>query len=191
MNGKRRQRRIILVCLYAFLFGSSDIALSGTLPERGSLLPDCSFPAPKGKHDRKDRAYLGIDSNEVFKIGQTAGDYTLLEIVGVYCPQCHSQAPVFNELFRRVENDARIKGKLKILAIAAGATAEEVEYMREVYKIPFPLLIDPKFNIHSLLGEPRTPFTMLVARSGEVLYAHSGGIEDLDHFMQSLRQLVQ
>jgi peroxiredoxin len=118
------------------------------------------------------------------------GHLLLMEIIGVYCPQCHKQAPGFNRLFQRIEKDPKLKAKVKFLAVAAGGTATEIAYLRREFSIPFPVISDARFEIHKQLGEPRTPFTMLLDRNRKVVFAHVGIIEDLDAFFQKIAGLV-
>lgn len=39
-----------------------------------------------------------------------------------------------------------------------------------------------------LLGEPRTPFTLVVDRTGKVLLAHHGIIKDIDRFFDTVKE---
>jgi len=136
----------------------------------------------------KERIYLGIEG-EQFSIDQLDTKILLIEIVGVYCPQCHIQAPRFNKLFYRIKKNKALNQKVKMLAIAAGANPMEVAYLKKESRTPFPVVEDPKFEIPKLLGEPRTPFTMLVAGDREVLYTHLGIIEDIDKFFRQIKKV--
>ena len=115
----------------------------------------------------------------------------MVEIVGVYCPQCHIQFPRFNALYHRIMKQPELKEKVKVFAVAVGANPTEIAYLKKEFRIPYPVLQDPKFAIHKLLGEPRTPFTMLVARNKEVLFAHMGTMEDMDKLFLKIKSLVK
>lgn len=164
-------------------------AFSGTLPAVGSILPEFKLETPGSE---KERSYLGISGDEKsFSIDQAKYKLVLIEILGVYCPKCHIQHPVFNKLFHRIRKDPDMNKKIKMIGIAAGANPMEVEYLKKEYRIPYPIFKDPKFEIHKILGEPRTPFTMLVTSDKNIAFAHLGMIKDIDNFFLRMKKLVQ
>jgi peroxiredoxin len=177
---------IVLSALSLFL--TSVPAHSQHLPCIGSHLPKFQLQAPKSEEDKQ---YLGVSAFQTFSIDQVDGQVVMVEIMGVYCPRCHLQAPLFNQLFERIRKNPDMDGRIKFLAIAVGATSAEVEFMRRQHGIPFPLLEDPNFEIHQLLGQPRTPFTMLISRQEKILYVHLGIIENLDSFFQEIQKSIR
>ena len=162
-------------------------ATEKSLPFVGSVLPRFQMESPP---DEADKKYLGIGKVGKFSLQQVQGQVFLVEIIGVYCPQCHKQAPGFNRLFQRIQKDPRLGSKVKMLAIAAGGSATELGYVKQEFPIPFPIIKDPQYEIHKLLGEPRTPFTLLIDRKGKVLFAHLGIIEDMDSFFNKIAALA-
>ncbi|MCU0562061.1 MAG: TlpA family protein disulfide reductase [Desulfobacterales bacterium] len=156
------------------------------LPKKGDTLPAFDLPAPVAD---KAREYLDI-RQERFRLAQIPCRLLLLEVIGVYCPQCYQQAPLFNTLFNRIET-GKLKGQVKMLALAAGGNETEIAYLYEQVRYSFPIVADPKFAVHKLLGEPRTPFTLLVDPGGKVLYTHMGVIENIDAFLKLINELVR
>jgi hypothetical protein len=77
-----------------------------------------------------------------------------------------------------------------MLAVAAGGSVTEIQYLNEQGPYSFPVVPDPSFLVHKLLGEPRTPFTMLVDAQGKVLHTHMGVVEDIDAFLKLITTLV-
>jgi hypothetical protein len=160
-------------------------AAAGEKPEKGALLPAFEMPAPAAQ---KDLDYLGVTGPR-FTLSQVAGSITLVEVLGVYCPRCHEQAPLFHSLYARLAKGA-LKDQVKMLGIAAGATNMEVDLIRKEWKISHPVIADEKFELHKVLGEPRTPFTLLVDKDNRVLFAQEGVIKDMDRFYQTIKDLL-
>ena len=161
---------------------------AGDIPAAGSLLPDIQLQGPASE---KERNYLGIGDADTFPLERIQCQLMLIEIVGVYCPQCHRLAPHFNRLFHRIRKDPTLGSRMKMFSVAAGANPTEVAYMKKEFRIPFPVLVDPEFQAHKLLGEPRTPFTLLVRKDRTVLSAHTGPIEDFDRFFLQIKRFAR
>jgi peroxiredoxin len=178
-----------LLWIYVLTLGLRPVsALCGNSPVAGSYLPEFQLEAPSSE---KERAYLGIGGVEAFSIDQLNCQLLLIEIVGVYCPKCHIQMPLLNRLFYRIKRDADMHKKTKMLAVAVGANPVETAYFKKENKIPYPVIKDPKFEIYKLLGEPRTPFIMLVSRDKKVVVAHLGIIKDIDKFFEQIKKFLQ
>jgi len=163
-------------------------AHAGEMPRPGDKLPDIAFIAPELQ---KDRQYLGLNNGQTFTLSDLDVEIVMIEVIGVYCPQCHRQAPIFNRLFNRLSRDPALKDKVRMFCLTVGATSREIQYLREKFQTPFPILNDPEFKIHKILGEPDTPFTMLVDGQGNVLFAHLGVIEDIDLVYNKMQQLTR
>ena len=164
----------------------SGPALGGELPQKGDSLAAFELLSPAAE---KDRAYLGI-TKPAFRLPDIRSKLLLLEVIGVYCPVCYRQAPIFNNLYNRIEKSS-LKGKVKMLALAAGGNQMEIQSLNEQKQYSFPIAPDPSFDAHKLLGEPRTPFTLLLSPEGKVLYTHMGVIEDLDAFWKIITELTR
>lgn len=182
--------RLILSILLVVGFGLTSMAAGPVwcagLPRKGTTLPQFELQAPASE---KAKEYLGI-SRPNFRLGDIPCRLLLVEVIGVYCPQCYKQAPLFNTLFNRIEK-SKLKGQVKMLAIAAGGNVNEIQYLYEQVQYNFPVVPDPQFEIHKLIGEPRTPFTMLVDPHSKVLHTHMRIVEDLDTFLKLINELVR
>lgn len=155
--------------------------------QKGSQMPQMRLNGPFAP---KDGQYLGVAPQQPFDLGDVKAELIVVEIIGVYCPQCHKQRPHINRLYHRVQKNAALADKIKFIGIAAGATPMEVSYLVKEANIPYPILTDEKFEIHKQLGEPRTPFNLVTTREGKVLWTHLGIIKDMNAFLSTLKKLA-
>lgn len=166
--------------------GFAGTARGGELPRKDSTLPVFPLPAPASEMDRQ---YLGV-KGPTFQLKDVSSRVLLVEILGVYCPLCYQQAPLFNKLYGRIAK-RKLDDRVKMLGVAIGATTTEVEHLRKNGSYEYPIVPDESMAVHKLLGEPRTPFTLLVGQDGRVLQTHLGVIEDIDGFFQVIEDLVK
>jgi len=184
-----RKAAILAVFAVLTLMAATAPALRAEPPKVGTVLPQgLVLSSPLGGEERN---YLGSGDGGTFKLSAVKADFLIVEVVGVYCPQCHIQAPLFDKFYTRLAKDSELGGKVKMLGLAAGATKEEMEYLRGSGVYKYPIAWDPDFVAHKQLGEPKTPFTMVVDSKGKVLFAHMGIIEDVSAFYEQVSKLAQ
>lgn len=179
-----------MLTLGCLLLLSASPLIARELPAAGDQIEDVlgfALPAPA---DPKLRTYLQIGpEDQEFALGDLSAPYRLVEIVGVYCPVCHTQAPDMLRLFQRIQRDPELSAQLAVVFVAAGATPMEAEHLQGAWRFPFPIVQDESYVLHKMLGEPETPFTFLVNQEGAVLYAHLGKV-DVDGVFRMLRELI-
>ncbi len=170
------------------LLGSTVAHAQPTLPPAvGDTTPALVFSVPATPGDADA---LGVPGKAEFSLGDMGGELVLLEVIGVYCPQCTRQAPLFNNLYKRLGRK-KLLGKIKMFALAAGGTPMETAKLRQDGKYAYPVLADDGYALHKLLGEPKTPFTLLLTPQGKVLFAQLGVVDDVDALYETIKKQLE
>ncbi|MFN2266664.1 MAG: peroxiredoxin family protein [Desulfonatronovibrio sp.] len=180
----------IFICFSLFFFMSIPIpSVSGGNPvETGEILEEFVFQAPD---IQKDKDYLGLAEEDSFLLKDLDADFFLIEVVGAYCPVCHAQSAEVNHLFNRISKDEVLKERMIMFSIVPGSTTMEIEHLRNSWKAPYPMLEDYKYDFHGHIGNPDTPYTIIVSKDGRVLYAHLGRILELNEFMEKINKIIE
>jgi len=118
-----------------------------------------SFEIKNGISD-KDYEYLGLFKGSFFSKKRTTlndikADLLFIEFMNKYCIVCQKDAPEYARFFHEIENDERLRGKVKIISIAIGNNVKEAEGFRKEYAIKYPILSDRETEIYRKIGSPR------------------------------------
>ena len=190
MEKKRSMFAFILFFVISF---SCGFALGETKPLRFAIpFPDLIFTQSLS---REEQNYLGLPPRKVFSFREITGNLILVEFLSTYCINCQRQTPIFSEVYSSIERDSRLKGKVKMIGIAAGNNLNEVQIFKKAYNIPYPILSDPKFDAHNSAGGPRTPFSIWVRRDAQgnsvVVSTHLGLIGSVKAALDETRAVLQ
>lgn len=181
----RTMAALLAAALVLALATTGATAHAADLPKPGDTLP--AFTMPGVSPD--ESAYLGVAAKKPFGLKDIKADFVVFEVIGVYCPQCHEQVPGMNDLFRRLRR-AKLDGKVKMIALAAGGYPAEITFLREQSAYLFPIVADQDYSVHKVLKEPQTPFTMIIDKKGVVRFAHLGIIRDIDGLFRSISEMA-
>ena len=151
----------------------------------GDVLPVIELPVPQ---DGRLQEYLGVSGAGLFSVNQIKADIVIIKLFSVYCPLCHKDAPKMNQLYAKIESNAELKGRLKLIAIGAANSIQQVAQFREEYDLKFPVFADGDASIHRQLGSVKFPYYMAVkldsGHNARIFYARLGQIEDTDPFLK-------
>jgi peroxiredoxin len=147
--------RIAFAFFLFLLLSVGGLTSAGNQPPlEGDVLPEIALTSPKSPTDQK---YLGISGEATFTIPEIKAEVVIIEIFSMFWPFCQREAPSVNEIYRLIENDEKLKSRVKLIGIGVGNSEFEVEYFKKTFNIPFPLFPDEDFLIHKKLGEVMTP----------------------------------
>lgn len=162
-----------------------EASYGGKAISSGMSLPGFTLAVPGSAPARE---YLGLKNTGSFSIPQIPAKLVLIQFFSLYCPHCHRQAPKTNKVFKIISQDEQLNKDIKMIGIGVGNNSREIDAYRTQFHVLFPLFPDPKFETHKKLGEPRTPFIMLVSNKGKVLLTLQGIMRDIDEFLLQIRK---
>ena len=187
------------ISIYSFWTAFLSILLFYSLA-RGETKPiDFAIPFPDLTFtqalSKEEQTYLGIPQKKSFSFREIKGNLILVEFISTYCMSCQRQAPIFNELYSLIEKDSKLKGKVKMIGIAAGNNLKEIETFKKDYKVPYPIFADLKFDAHTAAGSPRTPFSIWVRRDDQgksvVVSTHLGLFDLVENALDETKAVLQ
>ncbi len=183
---RRTSKDYVWVCIFlAVLFLSPKLVLcapadpSNPVPRSGDKLPRISIP---DKLTLEEKKYLGTTKNKNSTLDHIQAKLILIEFLSSNCGHCVSSAPVFNEIYKAIEQDPHLRTNIKLLGIATGNTSTEVAEFKSKYSIPFPILPDAEFKAHQAVGQPRVPFIVIAQKDRQnrwVVVSAEWGLTDL------------
>lgn len=102
-----------------------------------------------------------------------------------------AQAPVLNALFGKVQQDPQLKDKLKFMAVAQAQEGPPLQFWKGFHKVPFPLIPDPKSALGDALKFHPYPVSVVLDKSGKILWVHIGTFESADETLKAIKAVVK
>lgn len=181
----------VFALILVFVAHAADPCVAGeSLKVNSVALSGVRYAVPDQPQERE---YLGLPPRGEFGLGQVKASVIVVEIFSMYCPICQAEAQKINELYRMIQVDDNLRGKVKIVGIGARNTPFEVDVFRKKFSIPFPLVADDDFLVQKAVSEQlKTPtFLTLSVRKDKTVHVagiHVGAIKDLVAFVKVLSE---
>jgi len=136
---------------------------------------EVNFPAP-------ELALLDLDGVEV-SLGENKGKVILVNNWAFWCPPCRAELPELQAYY-----DAHRQEKFVIIGIEAGGDKEDVAYFADLFKIEYPVWLDPESKALRLFKNSALPNSYVIDRDGTVRLAWNGPINQkmLEQFVTPL-----
>lgn len=183
---KLTKRGIALGCCLAMVlcFCAAPLLAAEKDPAVGQVLGPVKFAKPLSDDEAK---YLGLPKAQEFTIKDVKSPYVLVEQFNTSCPHCMHQAPILNELYNKVQQDAALKDKIKFMSVGQGNNEMQAKGWKVIQKVPFPVIPDPDSNLGKALNFTPYPVSMLVDKSGKLLWVHVGAFDTADEALKSIK----
>ena len=186
-----RKKLMALACCLGLIFSFRTVALAAEpqpKPKVGQSVGNLTFPQPLSKEDSN---YLGLAKMDAFSLQDIKSPYVLVEQFTTSCPHCMAQAPVLNKLYTMVQQDAALKSKLKFLAMGQNNDENAVKMWKAFHKVPFPVLPDTLSTFGKALHFSAYPLTIVLDRSGKILFVHIGAFENAAEVLKGIKAVVK
>jgi peroxiredoxin len=102
-----------------------------------------------------------------------------------------AQAPVLNDLYNLAKQDVSLKDKLKFLAVGKDDNEIKMKMWKAFHKVPFPLLADPNGTFAKALNFPNYPVTMVLDKSGKIVWVHVGAFDNAEEVLKGIKAVVK
>jgi peroxiredoxin len=186
-----KNKVMVLSCVLALIFFLGAVSLVGAAekePVVGQTVPSVKFSAPINEEGAK---YLGLAKADAFTLKDVKAPYLMVEQFNTSCPHCMAQAPVMNALFSKVQGDAQLKDKLKIIGTGQGNDATAMKMWQAFHKVPFPLVADPDSSFGKALNFTPYPVTVILDKTGKIVFVHIGSFESVDEVLPKIKAVVK
>jgi len=179
------------ILLIAVFCGIGSAA--GNFDVNANVLAGIQFPIPEKDAEKE---YLGLLGKGAFSLSQVSAHVLIVEVFSMYCPVCQREAPVVNELYTSIDNDATLKKNVKLIGIGIGNTPFEVEVYRKKFNVLFPLFADDSLELQKISNERfRTPTFLLIKLGRDstvrVSKIHVGAIKNIAEFFREVKELSE
>jgi hypothetical protein len=184
-----RNKVLVLSCCLALIFclGAASLAAEKD-PVVGQMVGIVKFKAPITEDGAK---YLGLAKAGDFSLTDVKAPYLLVEQFNTSCPHCMQQAPVMNALFAKVQADPQLKDKLKFIGAGQGNEEPQLKMWQGFQKVPFPLVPDPDSSFGKALNFTPYPVTVILDKTGKILFVHIGAFESVDEVLPKIKAIVK
>jgi len=186
-----KNKVLVLSCCLALLVCFGAVSLAGAAekePVVGQSVGVAKFKAPITEDAAK---YLGLAKAADFTLNDVKVPFLLVEQFSTTCPHCMAQAPVMNTLFSKVQADPQLKDKVKFLGAGQGDDATKMKMWQAFHKVPFPLVPDPDNSFGKALNFTPYPVTVVLDKTGKIVFAHVGAFESADEVFSKLKAIAK
>ena len=98
---------------------------------------------------------------------------------------------MLNALHSKVASDPSLKNKIKFVAAAQGQDQSAAQMWKRFNKLPFAVVPDADRKLSTAMNFGPYPVTMLVDKSGRVLWVEVGTFESADAALSNIKKAVK
>ncbi len=170
------------------LLARSGIALPGSAPSQASI--DDSSPqlpaspgAPKVGMEAPDFSATGIDQQTI-TLAEFHGKPVVLNFWATWCGPCSAEMPNIEKVYQQHTGD------VVFLAVNQGENKDSVAGYADLYRLHFPILLDPHQQVGDRYRIQALPTTVFIDAKGIIREIHIGGPMSTDYIEGQIKKLV-
>lgn len=137
-----------------------------------SLVACASSPVPVTKPTSlPNAALLSLDSGHQELTSALGGRPALVSLWATWCDACQRELPDLAQL----DTWAKEHGGV-VMGVAVGEPVAKVKTFASEHRMAYPILVDEDFRLADALGEKKVPTTLVIDRTGKIVF--TGGALD-------------
>ena len=109
---------------------------------------------------------VSIDGDPTDLPAALRGRVGLVSLWATWCVACLDEMDALG----RLQAQAQARGDAVVVGVAVGEKREVVAAFARRRRLPYAVLVDESFGLADALGEPRIPTTLVVDRTGRVVF---------------------
>ena len=90
-----------------------------------------------------------------------------------------------------MQADPQLKDKLKFVGVGQGNEVTQVKMWKAFHKVPFALVPDPDNSCGKALNFTPYPVTIVLDKTGKILFVHIGAFENADEVLAKIKAVVK
>jgi thiol-disulfide isomerase/thioredoxin len=107
-----------------------------------------------------------IEGNPADLVAMVRGRTAMISLWATWCDACSAEIGALN----RLEEQAGSRGDAVVVGVAVGESRAKVAEFARERGVRYARLVDEDFRFADMLGERRVPATLVVDRSGRIIY---------------------
>ena len=166
---------LILIGLVSLLFLSRPVISDAKDPGNGAVPVRVNFPAPSLELQDLHGEQVSLDDYE--------GYFILVNNWATWCPPCRAEMPTLQAYYNKHRNQG-----FTLVAIESGDPPRQVVEFTEQFNLTFPIWIDLEMKAIQGFRNQALPSSYLINKSGMVILAWSGAInqDNLEKYVTPL-----
>jgi peroxiredoxin len=193
----KMKRKILKTGLFSFFiifcWAFSTVSEGSTPVLVGDPFPQVALPNNLNKQFRKA---LKIPEKEMIGLEDLPFETILIEFLNVHCHTCKEQVPIFNRLWKAIQDDRVLRSRATVLGITVGNNVEEIKAFQKSFDSIYPLLADASKNVYDSMGDLKgTPQTYLLKKDSSgtwyIVYHHSGAVSSHEVYLKKIEDLLK
>ncbi len=98
---------------------------------------------------------------------------------------------MLNELYNLANQDPALEGRLKFMAVGKEDSEIKMKMWKAFHKVPFAMIPDPGGIFAKELNFPNYPVTMVLDKSGKIVWVHVGAFQEAPEALKGIKAVVK